>query len=195
MSATEGWTIFGEHIRGRQCGSCKLCCTLVPVELPTGHKPSGVRCPVLTSRGCGVYKTRPRPCWAWSCRWLFDETMVVPGIRRPDLAGYAIDPMLDTILCDEHPLEVIQVWCDPKRRDAHRDPALRAWLAAMCAKHGLLTIVRWDSGDGVVLVPPNANTSGEWMEQGGELKTEDAMREKLAEVGARSVLDQVTGRR
>ena len=45
------------------------------------------------------------------------------GIRRPDLAGYAIDPMLDTILVDKQPVEVIQVWVDPARREAHRDPA------------------------------------------------------------------------
>lgn len=197
MKATEanGWSIFGPHIRGRQCGSCQLCCTLVPVDLPSGHKPANKRCPMLTSRGCGVYKTRPRPCWAWSCKWLFDESTVVPGIRRPDIAGYAIDPMLDTILVDERPLEVIQVWCDPKRRDAHRDPALREWLAAMCTRYGLLTIVRWGSMDGVVLVPPDANTEGEWLERGGEMKTQDAMRAKLAEVGAVGVLDQLTGRR
>jgi hypothetical protein len=125
---------------------------------------------------------------------LFDESTVVPGIRRPDLAGYAIDPMLDTILADEQPLDVIQVWCDPQRRDAHRDPALRAWLAAMCARFGLLAIVRWDSRDGVVLVPPGApgNTADKWLELGGELKGEEAMRARLAEVGA---LDQLTGRR
>jgi hypothetical protein len=195
MSATEanGWTLFGPHIRGRKCGSCQ-CCTLVPVELPSGYKPANVRCPMLTSRGCGVYATRPRPCWAWSCRWLFDESTVVPGIRRPDIAGFAIDPMLDTILIAEHPVEVIQVWCDPKRRDAHRDPALRAWLAAMCTRYGFLAIVRWGSKDGLVLIAPDHNVTGEWLEHGGELKTQDAMRAKLAEVGAVGVLDQLTGR-
>jgi hypothetical protein len=126
---------------------------------------------------------------------LFDESMVIPGIRRPDLCGYAIDPMLDTILVDEQPVEVIQVWVDPARREAHRDPALRAWLAAMCARYGLLTIVRWDSRDGAVLIPPDHNTSGEWLEEGGELKSTEAMRAKLAEVGAVGVLDQLTGRR
>jgi hypothetical protein len=125
---------------------------------------------------------------------LFDESTVVPGIRRPDIAGYAIDPMLDTILVDEQPVEVIQVWVDPKRREAHRDPALREWLAAMCARYGFLTIVRWGSKDGVVLIPPNHNTTEEWLEHGGELKTQDAMRAKLAEVGAVGVLDQLTGR-
>lgn len=197
MSATEanGWSIAAPPIRGRKCGTCQACCTLVPVELREGHKPANVRCPHLRSKGCGIYETRPRPCWAWSCKWLFDESTVVPGIRRPDLAGYAIDPMLDTILVDEHPVEVIQVWVDPTRRDAHRDPALRAWLAAMCAQYGFLTIVRWGSKDGLVLVPPDANTEGEWLEHGGELKTQDAMRAKLAEVGAVGVLDQLTGRR
>ena len=77
-----GWSIFGPPIRGRSCGSCKLCCTLVPVQLREGHKPSGVRCPHLTSRGCGIYATQPEPCAAWSCKWLFDEATA--GLRRPD---------------------------------------------------------------------------------------------------------------
>jgi hypothetical protein len=122
---------------------------------------------------------------------LFDESTAEFGVRRPDLAGYAIDPMLDTILIDGEPREVIQVWCDPARRDAHRDPALRAWLAAMYERFRLLTIVRWGSKDGVFLAPPhmNADQDGTWFEHGGELKGEEAMRAKLAEVGAQSILD------
>ena len=196
MSATEanGWTIFGPHVRGRKCGSCKLCCTLVPVELREGHKPSGVRCQHLKRTGCGIYATRPRPCQAWSCRWLMDATTA--DLKRPDLAGYAIDPMLDTILIDGRPAEVIQIWCDPARRDAHRDPALRAWLLEMHARFHLLAIVRWDSSDGLFLAPPamNADQDGTWFEHDSGLTSKEAMRAKLAEVGAVGVLDQLTGR-
>ena len=191
MSAnlTHDWTIFGPNVRGRNCGACKACCTLVPVQLREGHKPANVRCRHLTSRGCGIYAKRPRPCQAWSCRWLMDPDTA--AIRRPDLAGYAIDPMLDTILMDGTPLEVIQVWCDPARREAHRDPALRAYLATMGERFGLLVIVRWDSGDGLVLCPPSISASGEWEEAGGTLRTEDEMRASLADVGARSVFDMI----
>lgn len=195
MSATEanGWTIFGPNVRGRSCGACKACCTLVPVQLGLAEwKPHNVRCRHLTSRGCGIYATRPRPCVVWSCRWLMDPDTA--AIRRPDLAGYAIDPMMDTILVDGQPLGVIQIWCDPARPDAHRDPALRAYLARMHARFGFLTIVRWGSGEGLVLAPPAATASGEWEEAGGTLLSEDGMRDKLADVGARGILDTLTGR-
>lgn len=37
-------TIYGQPIRGRSCGSCKLCCTLLPVDLPEGKKPANEKC-------------------------------------------------------------------------------------------------------------------------------------------------------
>jgi Pyruvate/2-oxoacid:ferredoxin oxidoreductase delta subunit len=193
MSATEanGWRIFGPNVRGRQCGGCKACCIQVPVQLDEGHKPAGVRCPHLRSKGCGIYPRRPRPCVAWSCKWLFDAAA---GMRRPDLAGYIIDPMLDTIMVDETAVDVIQVWCDPARRDAHRDPALRDYLALMHAQFGLLCIVRWNSAEGMVLVPPAAAKDGDWQEHGDAMmNTLEEMRERLAKVGAVSVYDGALG--
>ena len=169
-----------------------MCCTLVPVQLADEHKPANVRCKHLTSRGCGIYARRPEPCEAWSCKWLFDDTTA--GLRRPDLSGYAIDPMLDTILADGQPLEVIQIWCDPKRREAHRDPTLRAWLVKMHARFGLVAIIRWGSADGMVIAPPAASDDGQWFEHSEGLVSEEDMREKLREVGAVGVLDQLTGR-
>ena len=197
MKATEanGWSIFGPPVRGRKCGACQFCCIAVPVELRDGHKPANVRCKHLRSKGCGIYELRPRPCQAWSCKWLFDESTVVPGIRRPDIAGYAIDPMLDTILVDGRTLEVIQIWCDPKRPDAHKDPALREWLVLMHARFGLLSIVRWGSDIGVVIGPPAATHEGTWQEAGGPLVGEEAMRAKLADIRAVGILDAMTGRR
>jgi Pyruvate/2-oxoacid:ferredoxin oxidoreductase delta subunit len=186
-----GWSIYGPPVRQRSCGACKLCCTLVPVELHDGEqKAANIRCRHLRSSGCGIYETRPRPCWAWSCKWLFDEA--TSAIRRPDQSGYAIDPMLDTILIDGRPIEVIQVWCDPKRREAHRDPALRDYLAAMAERFRLPAIVRWGSGDGLVVAAPRLTNDGTWQEHGGELKSEDDMRARLAEVGAVSVKDAIT---
>jgi Pyruvate/2-oxoacid:ferredoxin oxidoreductase delta subunit len=194
MSATEanGWVIFGPPVRGRSCGACKLCCTLVPAELADGWKPHNVRCKHVRSRGCGIYASRPRPCQAWSCKWLIDASTA--GLRRPDLAGYAIDPSLDTILAGEQPMEVIQVWCDPARPDAHRDPALRTWLAAMAERFGMVAIVRWGPDAGIILAPPAFSDTGDWLELGGEMKSEDQMRERLHEVGARSIQDILTGK-
>ena len=91
----EGLVVFGPHIRGRNCGSCKACCTSVPVDLsPTEHKDANVRCKHVCSKGCAIYPQRPRPCQVWSCRWLFDQGTA--GLRRPDHSGYVIDCAPDT---------------------------------------------------------------------------------------------------
>ena len=185
MSATDasGWSIYGEPVRGRQCGSCKLCCVLVPVELDDEKKPANTRCKHLCSKGCGIYERRPAPCRWWSCKWLFDASTA--DLRRPDHAGYVIDPVVDTLLADNQPLDVIQVWCDPARPDAHRDPALRAWLLLMSQRFGLVAIIRRGSRDGFVLVPPGAGSNDEWLELDGTINSDVEMAEKLAAVGVR----------
>jgi hypothetical protein len=179
-----GLTIYGPAVRGRSCGSCKACCTQIPVELHGGErKPAGVRCKHLVSKGCGIYARRPDPCRYWSCRWLFDDD--TSAMRRPDHSGCIVDPALDTVMVEGQPLDVLQVWCDPARRDAHRDPALRAYLEAMHAKHGLMTFVRYNSQDGFMLAPPRASDTGEWLEVGGDMISAEALAEKLAPFGGR----------
>lgn len=173
------WQIFGRPIHNRKCGSCQACCTHVPVQLPTEHKAAGVRCPQLRSSGCSVYATRPECCRAWSCKWLFDEATI--GLRRPDHSGYIIDPMLDTILADGTPLEVVQIWADPARPLAHRDPALRSYLSRLFETHGLAAIVRHaEAGNGVMLIPPGRSATGEWLEISAPLIEKSEMQAKLA---------------
>jgi hypothetical protein len=180
---TKGWTIYGEAVRNRKCGSCKACCTAIPVELTEGHKAANVRCQHLTSRGCGIYARRPMPCVVWSCRWLMDETTA--DMRRPDHSGYIIDVMPDVILADGQGVDCVQIWVDPARRDAHRDPALRTWLAEVHRLHGYIAIVRWGSAAGVLLVPPAASETGEWLELGEQttLVTHEQMSAKLEAAG------------
>jgi hypothetical protein len=173
-------TIYGEPVRGRSCGSCKACCTQVPVESPL-NKPANVRCQHLRAKGCGIYERRPHVCRFWSCRWLFDPATA--ELRRPDQSGYIIDPMLDTILTDGKAHEVLQIWCDPARRDAHRDPALRAYLEYMVREHGLVAIVRWSSAEGMLLVAPSGSANGEWLEMYSNLNTREEMTAKLAAAG------------
>lgn len=172
-----GFTIYGEPIRGRSCGSCKLCCTLLPVDLPRGKKLANEKCEHLCSKGCSIYEHRPMPCRYFNCRWLFDEN--TSNLRRPDKSGYVIDPMLDGILADERPIDVIQVWIDPERRDAHRDPALREYLSKMADIYGLPAIIRWDSKEAMLLIAPQLNSENEWVEIGGDkmnMRTEDDMK-------------------
>ena len=180
-----GWMFYGEPVRGRSCGSCSACCTLVPADLPEGHKDSGVRCPHLCSKGCRIYAQRPTPCRYWSCRFLFDPEAT--ALRRPDVSGYVVDPMLDSILSNGQARDVLQVWLHPARTDAHRAPELRAYLAALCARHGLAVICRWNAPErrAVVLLPPSLTDDGTWWELPVNLsETKEEFREKLADVGA-----------
>ena len=178
----EGWTIFGPPVRNRSCGDCKACCIAVPVDLRDGKKPANVRCKHLCSKGCSIYATRPRPCVAWSCKWLMDEDAA--GMRRPDKSGCIVDPALDTVLHNGRAVDMIQVWCDPERPDAHRDPALRAYLAEKARKHGMAVIVRWSSSAGMALVAPALNVTNEWLELPMTLSSTEELDAKLAAVGA-----------
>ena len=157
-----GWMILGQPVRGRSCGSCTACCTIVPVDLASGHKASGERCQHVCSKGCRIYKDRPDPCRYWSCRFLFDE--MAAGLRRPDVSGYIVDPMVDSIIQSGHVYEVAQVWIDPARHDAYRAPELRAYLEAIARRFGLAAVVRWAKPKSVVLVPPPLTPDREWWE-------------------------------
>ncbi len=186
----DGWTIYGQPIRGRSCGACKFCCTAVPTDLRPlrAMKAAGVRCPLLCSRGCRVYSVRPDPCRYWSCRWLFDEGTAATGIRRPDISGYAIDPIPDEIFADGRAASVMQIWNDPKRRDAHRDPALRRFLETL----NMAAIVRFGSDDGIVIAPPGLTKEGEWIEiTGTEMISAEEKSAKLVAIGERGFLDSL----
>lgn len=172
-----GWRIWAENIRGRNCGSCKLCCTVVPVELPSGVKPAGEKCRYLCGRGCKIYERRPDPCRWWSCKWLFDP--MTAELKRPDLSGYIVDPTLDTVLAEGEPINVVQVWIDPKRPDAHRAPELRHYLQAVWDAFKIPALIRFDSQLALTLVPPNANDTGEWLELDGTTISHAAMDDKL----------------
>jgi hypothetical protein len=132
----------------RRCDECELCCTLLPVKAI--NKPGGQRCkylaPVISlQRGCTLYPRHPRSCQVWSCEWINDAD--VEGIGRPDKVGYVIDPVLDLVTMTDNNtgkvqrVPVIQVWVDPSRRGAERDPALRAFIARRAAE-GYPTLIR-----------------------------------------------------
>ena len=150
----------------RACGACQLCCKLMPIE--ETKKEAGVRCSHQRHRkGCAIYADRPDSCRWWSCVWLLSPEL--PDLRRPDVAGYVIDPTADFMTLQggptgdrEEALRMIQVWCDPKRPDAHRDPALRAYLADMFLE-GYVGVARFGRVDGLALIPPMWSGKG-WVE-------------------------------
>ena len=170
MSDDSSLTLYAEPLPGRACRGCKACCIQVPVAGHELNKPANVRCRHLTSKGCGIYSRRPEPCRVWSCRWLFDP--LTAGMRRPDHAGYVIDPMPDRVLYNGEPWNVFQVWVDPARRDAHRDPALRAWVEAMGRRYNAPTMIRFSQDEGFMLIPPFMCDDGQWHELTGTMMTQ-----------------------
>jgi hypothetical protein len=149
----------------RQCGSCTLCCKLLPVQ--ELHKGANTRCQhQRTGKGCRVYNkpAMPTSCRLWSCQWL---TGGAPDLRRPDRSHYVIDVLPDYITLKddtgEHKIPVLQIWVDPDFPDAHRDPLLRAYLDEQ-GKQGYMALVRYDSKRAFALAPPSIASDGEWHE-------------------------------
>lgn len=168
----------------RQCGSCQLCCELLPTkEVPTL---AGERCRHQRfNKGCAIYAKRPLPCVLWNCRWLVgDDT---EDLRRPDRSGYVIDIIPDYITIQdnetgaERHVEVIQVWVDPRRPHSRRDPALRAYLERR-ARENKVALVRFDSKRATILIPPAMNDTGEWVEHASGMMVEEHSAREVVEV-------------
>jgi hypothetical protein len=143
----------------RTCGSCKMCCYLLPT--PQLDLPANTHCRHECSKGCAIYPTRPSACRMFACRWLLGDDV---GLR-PDRAGYVVDCMPDLVTAvdatgreERHP--VYQIWIDPERPDAHRAPALRRWLEAEGKRVGMYAIVRYGTERGAALIPPSLTGAG-----------------------------------
>ena len=170
---TQPRTIFDADRKGtRRCGDCQLCCKLLPVR--SLKKKASERCKYQkVGKGCMVYQQPgfPVECHVWSCRWLLQEAGT-ENMHRPDRAHYCLDVMPDyvTIVIDGSErinVEVIQIWCDPGFPDAHRDPALRAYLES----NRLFGLVRFNESKAIHLMPPFASQDRKWHEiKGGNLE-------------------------
>jgi hypothetical protein len=152
----------------RQCGDCQLCCRLLPVR--SLDKKANVRCAFQKfHKGCSVYNTARMPpeCSLWNCRWLVNDD--ADELSRPDRSHYVIDIMPDFISISDNTtaerrhVQVVQIWCDPKHPEAHRDPALRRWLLRR-AEQGVAAIVRFEFPRAVILFAPPLAQDGAWHE-------------------------------
>ena len=74
-------------VPGRTCGSCTLCCTVMPVaEL---KKPIGIACPhVVAGKGCGIHPNRPPSCRQFFCGWRLDPN--IDALWKPDICGFVL---------------------------------------------------------------------------------------------------------
>ena len=166
---------FGDTGTGRVCGTCTLCCKLLPVPGPPLHKLAGVRCRhQRVGKGCMIYAQRPMACRVFACRWLADRDTA--GMPRPDRCHYVIDLADDYVEAvqesgERQRIGVIQVWVDPAFRDAHRQPALRAYMLRMAERYGAATIVRYSSREAITVWAPPLCTDGQWHEKSGSVVT------------------------
>jgi hypothetical protein len=163
----------------RSCSGCTLCCKLIPVE-EIGKK-AGVRCEhQRTGKGCAIYAARPFSCRVWRCMWLQDQANTA-ALSRPDRSHYVIDSAPDTITIREDAgpaleMVVMQIWVDPRHRDAHRDPELRRMLD----DNGIVALIRYGAEDGFTLFPPSRSADRQWHE-GVEGERVDHNRRSLVE--------------
>lgn len=156
---------------GRHCGSCTLCCKLLPIKELA--KAGGERCRFQRfhqAGGCKVYQTKAMPdaCKLWSCRWLSDPQLT----QRPDRAHYVVDILPEFIRMEQEgkvrDLQALSVWVDPGHWDAvFHDPDLRAYMDAMAHESGLFFILRRSEypEEGVFVAPPSLTGDG-WFFRG-----------------------------
>jgi hypothetical protein len=97
-------------------------------------------------------------------------------LSRPDRSHYVLDIMPDfvTLRNDEtgdlQHIQVVQIWVDPRYPDAHRDPALRAYLERR-GQDNVAGLVRWDNQLGMAIFPPAMSSNGQWNEKRSDLRT------------------------
>jgi hypothetical protein len=125
------------------------------------YKPAGVRCPHQKHhKGCAIYLTRPFGCRTWSCRWLTaDDTA---DLSRPDRSHYVVDSVPDYVTINGDTIPVIQVWIDPDYPEAHRDPALRAFLLRRAEQDGYAALIRSSNIKAFALFAPPFTPDGTW---------------------------------
>lgn len=132
----------------KSCGSCTLCCELVPVE--EIGLPAFTRCPKLHSLpemkvGCSIYSTRPRSCKAWNCQWLVEEDW--PDDLRPDRCGVVVDILPDLIRVNGIELAAWQMWAAPGFEMAFQHQPVLSVVMAL-ADQKIAVIWRWKGADG-----------------------------------------------
>jgi len=178
----------------RACGDCQLCCRLLPVAdgvmvdgrvLPGGlHKIAGQTCQHQRhGKGCAIYDHRPFSCRMWSCGWLANNL----PISRPDRSHYVVDPMPDYVILagtdqGDIKMPIVQIWIDPKYPDAHRDPALRAWLDSI----NMGALVRYTNEHGInfkcITIWPPSMTGEGWHEEESQYGGPEHSAEDIFEV-------------
>jgi hypothetical protein len=134
-------------------------------------KPAGECCKHQHHRkGCAVYERRPFGCRFWNCRWLINDDMA--DQHRPDRSHAVIDTQPNFVMLQDNAtgglrrIEVVQIWVDPDYPDAHRHPALRAYIERR-AHEGKAVLIRFNETRGIAVFAPPLTNDGQWHERHG----------------------------
>ena len=134
-------------MKKKTCGSCTLCCQLVPVEeigLPAFTRCPKLRSVVYATPGCSIYPDRPRSCKAWNCQWLVEDW---PDDLRPDRCGVVVDIIPELIWVNGKEMPAIQMWAASGAEMSFMDDPIAAVVrAAVEQDHAV--IWRWRGEDG-----------------------------------------------
>ena len=77
-------------VNGRECGTCTVCCRILPINTKELRKTANLLCPHCDEgRGCRIYGTRPVVCRGFFCEWRLNPQ--IPATWRPDKSGIFID--------------------------------------------------------------------------------------------------------
>lgn len=119
----------------RECGECKLCCTLLTVkeEVITGgpggqqktefFTPPGEHCQYECDKGCAIYEMRPYACRRFECLWLKNK---LPIWARPDKVNVIFDVAKPKITGKKMPLLLIE-----GEEGAHKNPKLLRFIQSL----------------------------------------------------------------
>jgi len=76
-------------VSGRQCGDCKVCCIVPPIDGPEMQKQTNAPCRHRSQGGCDIYEKRPAPCRTYFCGWR--RLAFLDDDWRPDKSGVLIE--------------------------------------------------------------------------------------------------------
>lgn len=108
----------------RNCGSCSLCCKLLPVAAL--YKPQNEWCKhCVPGKGCSSYRLRPKACRDFSCLWLTEDFL--NDDWKPSVSKF--------VLMWEFEEKSLTIVTDPKMPNAWKaEPYFKA-LMTLCEKH------------------------------------------------------------
>jgi len=132
--------IAASDVEKKPCGSCAMCCKVIPIDEPSIGKPAGKWCKHWSkAKLCTIYEQRPQSCSAFQCLWT-----LVPQLgeeARPDKSKAVLAIYGEGVLV---------VYCDPLFPDAwwqgEVGDFLEAWPERFMVQTGEYKVLRSAQG-------------------------------------------------